>query len=322
MFVVSEDAARSVIGPEDALEAVERTFRALGGGKADNYPVVREATGHLDAVFGVKSGFDRAAQALGLKAGGYWPRNMTRALANHSSATLLFNQDTGALDAIVSANYLTGMRTAAASALALRILARPDARVLGIVGTGGQALYQLRAALSVRPMDRVLAWNRSEQRGAAFRQTAAEVGIEVRSTELEVVAREADILILVTSSNRPLLKSSWVRPGTHICAMGADTKGKQELPTDLVGNAAVYVDSIEQALSIGECQHAFADGRLSRESIRGTLADLVLGKAEGRRDAGEITIFDGTGVALQDLSIAKLALDRALEKNLAVSVPL
>jgi ornithine cyclodeaminase len=157
---------------------------ALDRADAASYPVVREKLGDPAAVFGVKTGYDRSAGALGLKAGGYWAGNAARGLTNHQSTTLLFDPATGQAAALVGANYLTGVRTGAVAALATRRLARPDAHMLGIVGTGTQALYQLDAIRCVRPIDEVVAWNRTPARLDAFLDAVRARGLVARAASL------------------------------------------------------------------------------------------------------------------------------------------
>lgn len=321
MLIISEELARQLVSVEDAIGAVEQTFAAMARGEARNYPVVREVVGHRDAVFGVKTGADVSAPFLGLKAGGYWPHNMARGLTNHQSATLLFDPETGRAAALVSANYLTGIRTGAASAIASKHLSRPDASSLGIIGTGAQSVYQLRATLAVRPIGRVLAWDLSEASLAAFGEIVAELGLDYApQAERQAVASGADILITVTPSRQALVEKSWVRPGTHINAMGADTKGKQELDPALVAAAVIFVDEAAQAFTIGECQHAYAAGLIGDSDVRASLGAVIAGMGEGRQNADEITLFDGTGVSLQDLVVADLAVKRATEQGLGVTV--
>lgn len=316
MIVISEHDARALVGIEDAIEAVERSFAAMARGQARNYPVVREAVGYQDAVFGVKTGADTAAPILGLKAGGYWPHNMARGLGNHQSSTLLFDPETGRASALVSANYLTGVRTGAASAIASKYLSRPESRVLGIIGAGAQSQHQLRATLAVRPIRQVCAWNRSPENLAAFGRIVRELGLEfVAAPDCRAVAAAADILITVTPSQQALVEKSWVRPGTHISAMGADTRGKQELDPLLVAGSALFVDEAAQAITIGEFQHAYSAGLITAESFHGSLGQVVAGLRDGRRTAEEVTIFDGTGVALQDLVVADLAVRLAKERG-------
>jgi ornithine cyclodeaminase len=315
MLILSEALARRLVGIDDAIDAVAATFRAMAEGQARNYPVVREVVGLNDAVFGVKAGGDISAPFLGLKAGGYWPGNMAKGIGNHQSSTLLFDPATGRAAALVSANYLTGIRTGAASALATRCLAREEASVLGIIGTGGQSPHQLAATARVRGLTRVHAWDASLNAVARFGETVAALGLDyVAETEPQAVAAAADIIITVTPSQKPILQRSWIRPGTHISAMGADTKGKQELDPALVAAARLFVDEVAQSISIGEFQHAYAAGLIRPEALI-ALGAVLAGRAAGRQSAEEVTIFDGTGVALQDLVIAELAWRKALESG-------
>jgi len=320
MLIISEDLARELVSVEDALAAVENCFAAMAAGTARNYPVVREVLGYADAVFGVKTGADTGLPLLGLKAGGYWPHNLKRGLTNHQSATLLFDPDTGRASALVSANYLTGVRTGAASATATKYLSRADSHTLGIIGTGAQSAYQLQATLAVRPIRKVHAWDPVADNLANFGELVRSLGLEfVTEPEPAGAARAADVLITVTPSQKALVEKDWVRPGTHISAMGADTRGKQELDPALVAASAIYVDEAEQAASIGECQHAFAAGLIGTGSIRGSIGALILGHCPGRQSGDEVTLFDGTGVALQDLVVADLAVRIAGERGLGTT---
>lgn len=320
MLIISEALAQDLVSIEDAIEAVAATFIAMAQGKARNYPVVREIVGHADAVYGVKAGGDNSAPFLGLKAGGYWPHNLPRGLTNHQSSTLMFDPETGRASGLVSANYLTGVRTGAASALATRALSRPEASALGIIGTGGQSVHQLRATAKVRGLTRVHAWDPMPENVARFAAAVTALGLEyVAETSPQAVAEAAEIIITVTPSQKPILQKDWIRPGTHISAMGADTKGKQELDPRLVAAARLFVDEAAQAISIGECQHAYAQGLIGAADLT-ALGVVLEGRVEGRRSETEITMFDGTGVALQDLVVADLAMRRAIKQGRGVVV--
>lgn len=321
MIVISEQEACALVSVGDAIDVVEKSFVAMANGQARNYPVVREMVGYRDAVFGVKTGCDTSLPILGLKAGGYWPRNLAAGLTNHQSATLLFNPETGRALALVSANYLTGVRTGAASAIATKFLSRRNSSVLGIIGTGVQSHHQLRATLAVRPIRKVHAWDPSPENRDEFGRLVAQLGLEYApEADREAVAANADILITATPSQRALVEQSWVRPGTHINAMGADTKGNQELDPALVASASLFVDELEQAITIGECQHAYRAGLISQRSFSGSIGAVAAGLCEGRRNAREITLFDGTGVALQDLVVADLAMRLAQQKSVGTQV--
>ena len=148
MIIVPEAACPGLLSLDDAFEPVEQVFAASARGEAYNFPVVREAIGHADALYGFKGGFDRAGATLGVKAGGYWPHNLERGLGgNHQSTVFLFDPETGKAVACIGGNYLTAARTAASAAVSIKHLARPDAKVLGMVGAGHQSAFQMRAAL-------------------------------------------------------------------------------------------------------------------------------------------------------------------------------
>jgi ornithine cyclodeaminase len=317
--IVPEDKVASLVSRKEAFAAVESVFMAQARGSARNFPVVREATGQRGALFGFKSGVDLEGALLGVKAGGYWPNNQEFALPNHQSAILLFDPDTGRLQAIVGGNYLTGLRTAAAAAVSIARLARPDIRVLGLLGAGGQAEHQIRAAVAARSFETVLLSNRTPERAQALAERLADLQLEIRVADREAVVREADVLVTITSSFAPLIEPDWVRPGTHIAAMGTDTAGKQELPPALVAAARIFTDEPAQSASIGECQHAVSSGLVDREAIV-PLGLVLNGAAPGRQSSEDITLYDGTGVALQDLAMARAALDAAVAQGLAMEV--
>jgi alanine dehydrogenase len=160
MFIVPERSIAELMTRADAFDAVEQVFAAMAAQNAYNFPVIREAIGHEDALYGFKGGFDQAGLTLGLKAGGYWPHNLEkRGLINHQSTVFLFDPDTGMPTAMVGGNLLTALRTAAASSVSIKHLARSDAKVLGMIGAGHQATFQLRAALEQRNFDKVIGWN-------------------------------------------------------------------------------------------------------------------------------------------------------------------
>lgn len=321
MRIISEADARQLVSMRDAIDAVEQCFTAMAGGHGRNYPVVRELLGHQDAVFGVKTGADARAPLLGMKAGGYWPHNLSKGYTNHQSATLLFDPETGRADAVVSANYLTGVRTGAASAIATRWLSREGSQVLAILGTGAQSSYQLAATVLVRPIGKVLGWDPVPANLTRFGELVRGMGLEfVAAADPRSAVETADIIITATPSNKALVDSSWVRAGTHISAMGADTRGKQELDPALVARCALFYDELAQAISIGECQHAYAAGLITEKSFRGSLGGVVARLGQGRSNAGEVTLFDGTGVALQDLVVARLAVAQAEERGVGAVV--
>ena len=319
MYIVPERAIGDLMTRQAAFDAVEKVFAAMASGDAYNFPVVREAIGHEDALYGFKGGFDRAGLVLGLKAGGYWPNNMDkRGLINHQSTVFLFDPDTGMVRAMVGGNLLTALRTAAASSVSIKHLARKDAKVLGMVGAGHQATFQLRAALEQRSFEKVIGWNYHPEMLPNIEKVAHEAGLPFEAVDLPGMAG-ADVIISITSAFAPSLMADHVSPGTHIACMGTDTKGKQEVEAALLGRATVFTDEVAQSVSIGEAQHAIADG-LIREADIAQLGAVINGTHPGRAAADQITLFDGTGVGLQDLAVAAAVVEMAVAKGIAIEV--
>jgi len=224
------------------------------------------------------------------------------------------------LQAAVGGNLLTALRTAAASAISIDRLARPDARVLGIVGAGHQAAYQLRAAARVRDFQRVIGWNYHPELLPRLAALAGELGLPFEAVPLARMV-EADVIITITSSPAASLLAAHVAPGMHLACMGTDTKGKQEVEPSLLARATVFTDEVAQSVTLGEAQHAVAAGLLADADIV-PLGKVLVSLHPGRTSAEEITLFDGTGVGLQDLAVARAALDAALARGVAVQVSL
>ncbi len=321
MIIVSEEVCQQVFSRADAFTAVESVFASMASGDAYNFPVIREAIGYQDALYGFKSGFDRAGLTLGLKSGGYWPNNLAKGLTNHQSTVFLFDPDSGRLLALVGGNYLTAVRTAAASAVSIAHLARKNSTVLGMVGAGHQAAFQLRAAAEQRRFRKVIAWNLHADKLPGLAKVAEEIGLPFEAVERGQLGAEADVIITITSAHEALLMKDWISPGTHIACMGTDTKGKQELDPELIAAATLFTDEIAQSITIGETQHAIAAG-LIREGDITPIGDVINGKHAGRSSEDEITLFDGTGVGLQDLAAASAVVRVAVEQEKAVEIEL
>ncbi|WP_170763081.1 iminosuccinate reductase BhcD [Ruegeria lacuscaerulensis] len=319
MLIVPEREIADLMTRQAAFDAVEKVFAAMASGDAYNFPVVREAIGHEDALYGFKGGFDHAGLTLGLKAGGYWPNNLeNRGLINHQSTVFLFDPDTGKPSAMVGGNLLTALRTAAASSVSIKHLARPDAKVIGMIGAGHQAAFQLRAALEQRVFEKVIGWNYHPEMLPNIEKVANEAGIPFEAVELDGMTG-ADVIISITSAFAPSLMAEHVSPGTHVACMGTDTKGKQEVEAALLAKASVFTDEVAQSIIIGEAQHAVAQG-LIEESDVAQLGAVINGTNPGRTSDEQITLFDGTGVGLQDLAVAASVVDLAVQKGIAIEV--
>ena len=319
MLLVPEREIANLMTREAAFDAVENVFAAMAANDAYNFPVIREAIGHEDALYGFKGGFDRAELTLGLKAGGYWPNNLEKfGHINHQSTVFLFDPDTGMPSAMVGGNLLTALRTAAASSVSIKHLARPDARVIGMIGAGHQSTFQLRAALEQRRFEKVIGWNYHPEMLPNIEKVANEAGLPFEAVTLDGM-QQADVIISITSAFAPSLMAQHVSAGCHIACMGTDTKGKQEVESALIANGTVFTDEVAQSISIGEAQHAIADGMITPNDIT-ELGAVINGTHTGRSSDTEITIFDGTGVGLQDLAVAAKVVDLAVKRGIAIEV--
>lgn len=314
VVILSKADVAARLNVADAIPWVEDAFAALHRGESTLFPAVREAIAEHDGIFGVKSGYLHSQGMIGLKAGGYWLHNAQRGETNHQSVMLLFDPATGIPVCLLDANWLTGVRTGAAGAVAIRHLARRSAAVLGLIGAGAQAYSQALGAAAVRPLRRiVLCDRRPEAAGALAQRLQAELGISCAvAPSPEAVCAEAEIITTVTPSTSPVLQAAWIRPGTHINAFGADTRGKQELDTRiLAGGALLVVDDLAQCTVMGETQHLPGD---PAAYVHATLGQVVTGERPGRTDEAQVTVFDATGVSVQDLIVARMLYGQACER--------
>lgn len=319
MLIVPEREIADLMTREAAFDAVEKVFAAMASGDAYNFPVVREAIGHEDALYGFKGGFDRAGLTLGLKAGGYWPNNLEkRGLINHQSTVFLFDPDTGKPSAMVGGNLLTALRTAAASSVSIKHLARADAKVIGMIGAGHQATFQLRAALEQRNFEKVIGWNYHPEMLPNIEKVANDVGVPFEAVELDGM-KGADVIISITSAFAPSLMADHVSAGTHVACMGTDTKGKQEVEAALLAKSRVFTDEVAQSITIGEAQHAVAQGLIEEGDVA-QLGAVINSTDPGRTSDDQITLFDGTGVGLQDLAVAASVVELAVQNGVAIEV--
>lgn len=322
--ILTEAELRACVGLEaEALEAVAEGFRGLGRGTAVMPPIlrldIREARGEMD----VKTAYVPGLEAFALKLSTGFFDNPKLGLPSLSGMMTLISARTGRVEAVLLDNgYLTDIRTALAGALAADCLARPDARVAGVLGTGLQARLQLEALLLVRPLARALVWGRDPAKAEACAQALSQrLGIPVAACEgAEALCAQADIVVTTTPAQQPILQGPWLRPGMHVTAMGADAEDKNEVAPDALARAdRLVVDRVSQCARLGELHHALAAGAVTEgEAVE--LGEILVGKAEGRRSAQEITLCDLTGTGVQDTAIALFAHRRARAQGFGTTI--
>jgi len=243
----------------------------------------------------------------GVKIVNVHPGNRKQGLPTVMATTLLLDSATGLPTAFINATALTDMRTGAAGAVAAKYLAAKKPLTVGLVGSGRQAYAQLAAIAAECWIDEVFVWSRMMERSESFAAAHPEYAITPVARIQDACA--CDLLVTTTPSREPLIRSDWVAPGTHINAIGADAPGKQELDPALLRRAEVFIDDYEQATHSGEVNVPISQGVYEVSAIAGTLGEVVLGM-KGRSSPDAITIFDSTGLALQDLAIARIAVLR------------
>ncbi len=314
MWIVPESAIAELITPEASFDAVESVFGAMASGDAYNFPVVREAIGHEDALYGFKGGFDQSGLVLGLKAGGYWPNNLeVRGIINHQSTVFLFDPDTGKAKAMVGGNLLTALRTAAASSVSIKHLAREDASAVAIIGGGVQARLQLEALCLVRPIETATVWARNpDQARTVAQQLSEELGITAKASDNAQEAVEAsDIVVTTTPSTEPLVMADWLKPGQLVIAMGSDNTHKNELEPAALGKADLFVcDRQSQCEKLGELHHAIQSGVFGKEVVHPEIGQIISGDRSGRTSSDQLIVCDLTGTGVQDTAIATVAFAR------------
>jgi ornithine cyclodeaminase/alanine dehydrogenase-like protein (mu-crystallin family) len=303
-LLLREEEVQALLSVGDAIEALERTFRAQAEGRAVNLP--RQRVRWLGGTLHVMAAGDLGSGYVGLKA-------YTAVGGQTRFVVLLFHAESGELLAIIEADRLGRLRTGAATGLATRYLARPDARVVGMIGAGRQAATQLMAVCAVRPIAEARVYSPTPERRAAFAHRMREtLGIPVQAVERPEAAVEgADILITITSAREPVLRGAWLRPGVHLNAAGSNALLRRELDEEAIARAdLIVIDSRAQGqIEAGDFLEPLERGRLQWERVY-ELRDVVAGRV-GRAHPEQITLFKSLGIALEDIAVAAVAYERA-----------
>jgi ornithine cyclodeaminase len=315
LAIISEPTVRKIVTRQLAFDAVRKAFESVAIDRSQVFDVVIGTGLNNGEAFAIKSGLDGENELVGFKCGTYWAGNFEKNLPAHGSTILLLDPETGFPQALVSASYLNGYRTAAANAVAVFSLARSDAAVMGVIGAGHQAEQEIRAVAEVRSLSLIKIFTRSETRASWITDRLKDVEIEIQLTSAEDAVRGSDIVVTVTPSKSPLVQDEWIEEGTHISAMGADDVGKYELDTAVVKRARLFADYPRQSIVIGEFQHAYNDGLIDSADDICALGLVTLGNSPGRNSDTEITVFDSSGIAIQDLAAASAIFEAAQQMD-------
>jgi len=324
MRILSRRQVFELLSLRECIAAVENAFRLHADGRTLGPGVL--------GVPAARGGFHiKAAGLLGprsyfaAKTNANFPDNPERfGLPTIRGTVVLADAETGEPLAMMDSASVTTLRTGAATAVAAKYLARSDSRSVTIAGCGAQGAIQLAAIAAVLPLERAWVIDTDPARAKEFAARAeADLGIRVSvAPDLHAALRESDVCVTCTPSRRPFVFRDDIAPGTFIAAVGADSQGKQELEAALVASSTLVVDVLEQCAEIGELQHALAAGLMTREDVHAELSDVVTGRRPGRTRDDEITVFDSSGTALQDVAAAIVVYERALASGCGTEVTL
>ena len=324
LLIVSGADVRRALPMSDCIEAVDRAMRAFSSGGADvPLRTIMQLPGGRN-FFGVMPGYLGDPRGLGAKIITIFPDNSKLALPSHLGLVVLFDSEIGFPLAVMNAAEITAIRTAAASAVATRALARKDAAHLAILGTGEQAVTHLEAISKVRLLRSVRIWGRSLDKAEQFAKEQGaklSVRIEVSKTAAEAV-KSADIVCTVTASHEPVLHGAWLGRGTHVNLVGSSRLSSREADDDVVAAARFYVDSRTSARAeAGELRHATDVGRVGANHILGEIGEVLSGSVTGRTGDSDITVYKSLGVAAQDMAAAHVIYDRAIRDGIGTRAP-
>jgi ornithine cyclodeaminase len=312
LLVLSGDDVRRLMPMRDCIEIVEAAMRVVSRGGAElplRFGLFLPGTRNILAVM---PGYLAEPQSLGAKVIAVYPDNAGRGLSSHMGVVVLFDPVTGVPVALLDATSITGLRTAAASAVATRALARADASTLAILGTGEQAAAHLYAIAAVRNIASVTVWGRTPAKAREFAEregVASGLPVHV-AADVEQAVADADIVCATTASPEPILMGAWIRRGTHVNLVGASSAATREADEALVAKSAFYVDFRASALAqAGELIEAM--GPFAAKHIRGEIGQVLNGELGGRAHEAEVTVYKSLGIAAQDLCVGHALLERA-----------
>ncbi len=315
-IILTYEDVKELLTMEETIGAVERAFELHGKGLTQMPPKV---------YLSFEKGDLRAMPAyLEGKAGIKWvnshPENPKKGLPTVMAVLILNDPETGYPIAIMDATHLTNFRTGASSAVASKYLARKDSKVFGFVGCGRQAYTQFLALKEIFEIEKVKAYDVNERNAEKFVEFCRS-WVDADVKQVEDVC-DCDVLTTTTPSRKPVVMNDWIKEGTHINAIGADAPGKQELDEKILLRAKIVVDDLEQAMHGGEINVAISKGILKPENIYASLGEIVAGLKAGRESDDEITVFDSTGLAIQDIAVAKVIYDKAVETGKGLKIDL
>jgi alanine dehydrogenase len=316
-LLLKKEEVRRLISMKEVIAAVEEAYRAFNSGQVIQPPYVGIDLPSHRGEIDFKTGYNQGNEVISMKAssGGFKNNPEEYGVPNGMGTVLLFDGRSGALVCAMDGSLLTGLRTGACGAVSVKALARKNARRITSIGTGNQARMQIRAIREVMKIEEIHAWDHHAETLAGFKaDIEGEFDIPVvMASSKQAAVEQADILVTTTRGKGSLVEAAWVKPGTHVVAIGTDQRGKQEFDPEVFRGAKVVVDSTLQCVEKGETQHPIARNIMTAGDIHAEIGEILLGRKPGRESDEEITLFDSTGMAIQDNTTAARIYRNAVE---------
>jgi len=326
ILILGDGEVQALLTMEEAIKAVEEVFAEKNLGRVQSPMKTFLFYERYNGDHRFMPAYIEKLNISGVKIVNTHPENRRKfGLPTVAGIIVLADPENGAVLTIMEATWVTIVKTAAASAVATKYLARKDSEVLGLVGAGLQAVAHLEALSHVMNISEVKVWSRTRQTAEKFIRWASTRHPEVKFTLAETVrgaVESCDVVATLTPSRQPIVMDEWVKPGTHINAMGADAPGKQELDPAILRRAKIVIDDWEHCSRSGEINVTLAKGEIAKEYNYGEIGEIMLGRKAGRVKPEEVTVFASTGVAIQDIAVAELVYRKALERGFGVKMEL
>lgn len=316
-LILSSAEVRKLIDMREAIEVVRNTFLAYARKKAQMPAKIYLHLDKYNGDFRAMPAYVEGIEACGLKWVNVHPDNRRLGLPAVMGVIILSDPKNGLPLCIMDATFITALRTGAAGGIAAKFLSRPGSSVVALVGCGSQARSQLSALRELLRINTVYIYDTDAGAARRFLKEVSYPGVDIKAAaNIENCVKVADIIVTTTPSRKPIIKSVWIKDGAHINAVGADAKGKEELDPALLKRAKIIVDDIEQACHSGEVNVPLAKKMIAKKDIHATLGEVLAGRRKGRSGAKDITIFDSTGLAIQDVAVAKVVYERAIKREM------
>lgn len=308
-----------LVNMRQAINIARKVFAAHGHRRIQMPPKIYIHLGKYNGDFRAMPAYVEGMEACGVKWVNVHPHNRVHGLPTVMALIVLSDHKTGFPIAIMDGTYITSLRTGAAGGIGAKYLAKKSSSSIGFVGCGVQASFQLMALRNLFNIRAISAYDKEPARAKQFLRQIANLGIAAKNCDsVETCVRNKDIVVTTTPSRKPIIRAAWISPGTHINAIGADAKGKQELDPAILKKARIIVDDIAQAIHSGEINVPLSKKLFKAGDIRATLGQVVVGAKSGRVSPKDITIFDSTGLAIQDMALASYIYKKAIGRRTAV----